>query len=555
MIATGHRASVVTEPNPDAFYSPGLGVGVLSRRLAPFAGERRRPILSAVFSAKVAVLFKIRNPLAGWPLFVRIFVVMLAGVVLAQALNFLLLVTSPTPPPSQHMLAGVVASLRTGLPAPGFDVEVARNPPPNSGPQDRLRVNRQWLVNALGVDESQVRLDLRGPRQQGGRDLLKPDFDGGPPPGMAGSHPPRPPDGDHRRPDGDFPPPDRGRPPRPDGSFGGAQPGPPVGLPPGMIHRDDAIIGDFAAALKLPSGEWRIVQPAGGGLRGWYLRMLYWLIAGLGVVVPLAWWLARWLAKPIGMFARAAEQLGRDPGAQALTTHDGPPEVRAAAIAFNQMQERLRRYVEDRTMMVAAIAHDLRTPLARLAFRLEEAPDAVREAAAGDIAEMREMIAATLSLVKDMSQPVTRSTIDLLALLQRQTRASRQMGEPVSDGPMQPAWIEGDASGIARMLDNLIGNAVTYGQSVTVCLTVERDSAIIQVLDEGPGIPEPLLERVFEPFFRLEPSRNRHTGGAGLGLASARAVARAHGGDLTLNNRPDGGLQAQATLPLSRNAG
>lgn len=513
-------------------------------------------MLSAVSSAKVAVLFKIRNPLAGWPLFVRIFVLMLAGVVLAQALNFLLLVTAPTPPPSQHMLASVVTTLQTGLPMPGFDVEVTDRAPPNSGPQDRLRVNRQWLIDALGVDESLVRLDLRGPRQQGGRDLLKPDFDAGPPPRMEGWQPPpdngrHGPGGRYPPPDGEGPPPDRGRPPPPDQEFGAGRPGPPVSLPTGMVHRDDAIIGDFAAALKLPSGEWRVVQPAGGGLRGWYMRMFYWLIAGLGVVVPLAWWLARWLAGPIAMFARAAEQLGRDPGAPALTTGSGPPEVRAAAIAFNQMQERLRRYVDDRTMMVAAIAHDLRTPLARLAFRLEEAPDTVREAAAGDIAEMREMIAATLSFVKDLSQPVTRSTIDLQALIQHQTQASRQMGEPVSDGPVQPALIEGDPSGIARMLDNLIGNAVTYGCAALVCLTVEQNSAVIEVLDDGPGIPEPLLERVFEPFFRLEPSRNRHTGGMGLGLASARAVARAHGGDLTLSNRPEGGLCAKVTLPAS----
>lgn len=468
----------------------------------------------------------IPNPLARWPLFVRIFVLMLAGVLLAQALNFLLLLAAPMPPPGQHMLAGVAESLRSGIAAPGFEVTNATRPPPNAGPPDRLRANRQWLVTALGQrDESLIRLELRGP---GGQDGRRPgpgprDFPGNdrPPPPRAGFSEPIP----------------------------GQGPGP---RPGGFMDRDDAIVGDFAAALKLPDGKWRIVQPAGGGLRGWYLRMLYWLIAGLGVVVPLAWWLARWLAGPIAMFALAAERLGRDPGAPALSTDAGPPEVRAAATAFNQMQERLRRYVEDRTLMVAAIAHDLRTPLARLAFRLEDAPDAVREAAAGDIAEMREMIGAALSFVKDMSQPVTRSAIDLRTLIQRQTQASRQMGEPVGDGRMEPAWIEGDPSGIARMLDNLIGNAVTYGRSAVVCLGVEKDSAVIEILDEGPGIPEALLERVFEPFFRLEPSRNRHTGGAGLGLASARAVARAHGGDLTLANRPQGGLRAQVTLPLRR---
>ncbi|MFV3126584.1 ATP-binding protein [Niveispirillum sp. KHB5.9] len=473
-----------------------------------------------------------RNPLAGRPLFIRIFALMLAGVLLAQVLNFLLLLAAPMPPPSQHMLAGVAESLRSGIAAPGLEVTTASKPPPNAGPPDRLRSNRQWLVKALGEDESLIRLELRGPGDQGGRGPGPGDFHGGPRP--DGPPPPR----DASRP----PPPQGDRPPPPDGRFAGPQPGFP--------YRDDAIMGDFAAALKLPSGEWRIVQPADGGLRGWYLRMLYWLIAGLGVVVPLAWWLARWLAGPIAMFARAAERLGRDPGAPALSTSIGPPEVRAAATAFNQMQERLRRYVDDRTLMVAAIAHDLRTPLARLAFRLEEAPDAVRDAAAEDIAEMREMIAATLSFVKDMSQPVARSAIDLEALVRRQTRASRQMGESVGDGPMQPARIEGDPPGIARMLDNLIGNAVTYGQSAAVCLRVEGDSAVIEVLDEGPGIPDALLERVFEPFFRVEPSRSRHTGGTGLGLASARAVARAHGGDLTLANRPQGGLLARVTLPL-----
>lgn len=486
----------------------------------------------------MAALFTIPNPLAGRPLFVRIFMLMLAGVLLAQALNFLLLLASPMPPPTQHMLAGVAESLRSGIAAPGFEVTTTSKAPPNAGPAERLRANRRWLVQALGEHESLIRLELRGPGDGDGRGPGPRDFSDNP---------------EGRRP----PPPQNDRPPPPDGRFKGPPPGDgqggprPGDGPGGPMERDDAIMGDFAAALKLPSGEWRIVQPAGGGLRGWYLRMLYWLIAGLGVVVPLAWWLARWLAGPIAMFARAAEQLGRDPGAPALTTSVGPPEVRAAAAAFNQMQERLRRYVEDRTMMVAAIAHDLRTPLARLAFRLEEAPDAVREAAASDIAEMREMIAATLSFVKDLSQPVARSTIDLRALIQHLTQASRQMGEPVSDGPMQPAWIEGDPSGVARMLDNLIGNAVTYGRSALVCLTMEKDSAVIEVLDEGPGIPAPLLERVFEPFFRLEPSRSRHTGGMGLGLASARAVARAHGGDLALSNRPEGGLRAKIILPAS----
>jgi signal transduction histidine kinase len=503
----------------------------------------------ALSHGELAVSLTLRDPLAGRPLFIRIFALMVAAVLLAQVISFLVLLAIPTPPPNQHNLTNVAESLRSGIGGLGLDVSYGKAPP-NAGPKPQLDSDRGRLIQILGVDAALVRLELRGPGEH----------DNGGPEGIAGlwrdDHPPPPRDGhpneDHRPPgwNGDRAPPppmnDRAPPPERDQ-------GPPPGNRDGFMGDsldDDIIQGDFAAALQLPDGRWRVVQPAGGGLRGWYLRLGFWLLTAVAVVTPLAWWLARRLAGPVTLFARAAERLGRDPAAPALEI-SGPPEVAAAARAFNRMQERLRRYVEDRTLMVGAIAHDLRTPLARLAFRLEEAPDHVREAAAQDLAEMREMVAAALAFVRDMSRPLERTQLDLRALVAGRVEASHQMGEPVSAGPLADAVVDGDGASLGRVIDNLIGNAVTYGDTAYVSLRVEDGYAIVLVEDEGPGIPSPLLERVFEPFFRVEPSRNRHTGGTGLGLASARAVVLQHGGEIRLANRPAGGLCARVMLPLA----
>jgi len=504
--------------------------------------------LRTLFRGELAVSLTLRDPLAGRPLFIRIFALMVAAVLLAQVISFLVLLAIPMPPPNQHNLAIVAESLRSGIAGSGLDLSYGKAPP-NAGPRPQLDSDRNRLIQILNVAPDLVRLELRGPGERDGR---RPDDMGGlwpvdhPPPPQGGNR-----KDDHSPPDwdGDRPPPPPGddRPP-PDGDRGG-----PPGIQGGDMRDaidDDIIEGDFAAALQLPDGRWRLVQPAGGGLRGWYLRLGFWLLTAVAVVTPLAWWLARRLAGPVTLFARAAERLGRDPAAPALDV-SGPPEVAAAARAFNRMQERLRRYVEDRTLMVGAIAHDLRTPLARLAFRLEEAPDHVREAAAQDLAEMREMVAAALAFVRDMSRPLERTQLDLRALVAGRVEASRQMGEPVSAGPLADAVVDGDGASLGRVIDNLIGNAVTYGDTAYVSLRVEDGCAIVLMEDEGPGIPTPLLERVFEPFFRVEPSRNRHTGGTGLGLASARAVVLQHGGEIRLANRPAGGLCAQVVLPLT----
>jgi signal transduction histidine kinase len=229
---------------------------------------------------------------------------------------------------------------------------------------------------------------------------------------------------------------------------------------------------------------------------------------------------------------------------------DGPAEIQNAASAFNEMQARLNRYVEDRTTLVAAIAHDLRTPLMRLGLRLENAPAELRTACEADIRDMEQMIAAVMAFVRDMNRPSRRQRLDLRALAQSVTDGFDDEGASVTlhDGP--PLVIEGDAAALKALLVNLVGNAVKYAGGAEIALAAEDNMAVIAVSDRGPGMTQEDLDRAFEPFFRAERSRNRDTGGIGLGLASVRAVARAHGGEAQLVNRPEGGLLARVTLPL-----
>lgn len=314
------------------------------------------------------------------------------------------------------------------------------------------------------------------------------------------------------------------------------------------LARDVIVIGGFSAALRRSDGSWVRIEPA-RGFEPWRWFVLVWLVLSAIAVGPFAWALAHRLAKPIGAFAEAAERLGRDPRAPPLTLA-GPPEISEAAAAFNQMQARLNRYVDDRTLVIGALAHDLRTPLMRLGLRLEGAPDMVRGACEADIRDMQAMISATLAYVRDTGQPAQRRPLDLRSLAETITDDLSDRGEAVSLTPGDPVVVEGNSAALKSMLSNLISNAVKYAGGAEVSLAHEDGQALLVVRDHGPGIPPGDLDHVFEPFFRGERSRNRDTGGIGLGLASARAVARAHGGEITLANAADGGLMARVTLPV-----
>jgi signal transduction histidine kinase len=229
----------------------------------------------------------------------------------------------------------------------------------------------------------------------------------------------------------------------------------------------------------------------------------------------------------------------------------GPAEVRTAVAAFNDMQDKLRRYVDDRTAMVAAIAHDLRTPLMRLRFRIEAAPEEVRARTVADIEQMDAMISAALAFARGEAAQAERVRLDLSALVASVVDDMADTGTPVTFEGGKAVLIDGDALGLKRLVSNLVVNAVKFGERARVALKRGKGEAVFTVDDEGPGLADDQLERVFDPFYRGDASRNAATGGFGLGLSAARAVARAHGGDIKLENREGGGLRATVRLPLA----
>ena len=310
------------------------------------------------------------------------------------------------------------------------------------------------------------------------------------------------------------------------------------------------LIGPFRVGVRQADGRWRIVETRNPRLLDpWRQHALLWFLASILVTAPLAYLFARRLSAPIAAFARAADRLGRDPAAPPLNLQ-GSAEIGVAARAFNDMQERLRRYVDDRTAMIGAVAHDLRTPLTRLRFHAESAPPGLRDKMAADIAEMDAMVAATLAFVRDASQAGPRVRLELKSLLETVVDGFAELGRDVRLDPGEAVVVEGDTVALKRLFANLIDNAIKFGGLARVSLRAEGGSAIVEVEDDGPGLAETEFELVFEPFRRGEPSRNRDTGGIGLGLTAARTIARAHGGDITLANRRGGGLKASVSLPM-----
>ncbi|WP_029087876.1 ATP-binding protein [Brevundimonas aveniformis] len=306
----------------------------------------------------------------------------------------------------------------------------------------------------------------------------------------------------------------------------------------------------FIASVRLEDGRWATVSPPSGLWSPWHTRMLLTFLGTLALLLPLAWLMARRLARPIRLFAQAAERLGSDPHAPPLDV-TGPAEVRNAAHAFNDMQTQLNRYVEGRTQMVAAIAHDLRTPLTRLRFRAEQADPEIRDRMAEDIEQMNGMISQALSYVRGETVREDRVPLDLSALAASVVHDLNEVGADASVEASPGVRVMGESLNLRRALANLVENAVKFAGSAQVTVTTEPGLGVVTVFDTGPGLSPDELETVFEPFHRGEKSRNRDTGGTGLGLAVARGAARAHGGDVVLFNRDGGGLAARLTLPLS----
>jgi signal transduction histidine kinase len=334
--------------------------------------------------------------------------------------------------------------------------------------------------------------------------------------------------------------------------------GPGVGPGPGVMmgggpdgHR---MLSGMGAAVRtevqLRDGTWArfdTVLPPASNVVPW--RLLLALGVLLAAVLLLSFFAVRWVTRPLHVLATAAEALGRDIHSPKLP-EDGPREIRQAAHAFNTMQERLSRFIEDRTRILAAMSHDLKTPITRMRLRAELLDDEeMRTHFEGDLKEMEAMVTHTLEFMRGLGGGEQRQPVNVMAMLESLQSDNESMGRWVRiEGQAHAPYI-GVVSLLKRCLANLVDNAVLYGERATVKIEDSASALTIRVRDEGPGIPETELEKVFEPFYRLEGSRSRATGGTGLGLAIARNIARGHGGDITLRNLRQGGLEAALTLP------
>ncbi|MDB5689549.1 MAG: sensor histidine kinase, partial [Sphingomonas bacterium] len=308
--------------------------------------------------------------------------------------------------------------------------------------------------------------------------------------------------------------------------------------------------GDFVAALRLDEDRWAIVQPAAEAFPNvWQRRLILWFAIAFAIVAPVGWLFARRLSKPLGQFAVVAERLGRDPAASVVAV-GGPAELGRATHAFNLMQTRLRAFVADRTAMIGAISHDLRTPLTRMRFRIEDVPDELREGLLEEVEEMEGMITSVLEFIRDASSPGLRERIDLRTLVEDVVEDAVLVGNDVAVAEVRPAIVDVDVLGMRRVLNNLLENAIKYGGRARVRLVTDDGCAIAEIIDAGPGLPEYEIERVFEPFYRSESARSSDKSGHGLGLAVCRSIARAHGGDVRFIRSSDG-FRAQVRLPLA----
>ncbi len=281
----------------------------------------------------------------------------------------------------------------------------------------------------------------------------------------------------------------------------------------------------------------------------WPYQLLLSLGILLAVVIAVTLLAVRWVTRPLDTLAAAAQSLGEDINRPPLDER-GPLEVSRAARAFNVMQKKLARFISDRTRIFAAMSHDLKTPITRLRLRAELLDDAeLRAKFVNDLEEMEAMVSAALDFMRGVDQQTPAQPVDVMALLESLQADAREIGSDVAIEGAVGAPYRGHAQTLKRCIGNLLDNAVKYGQRATLVVADTPSLLTITVRDAGPGIPGEELERVFEPFYRLDASRNRETGGSGLGLTIARNIARAHGGELKLRNRAGGGLEAALTLP------
>lgn len=318
----------------------------------------------------------------------------------------------------------------------------------------------------------------------------------------------------------------------------------------GRGERGPLAITEVMISIPLKDGRWLNAASSFRTPRvEWSWPWLVSLAVSALVTLAIVWLVVRRITRPMQALAAAAERIGRGEAAT-ITPPQGPVEIRTTVEAFNAMQERLSRFVRDRMRMVAAVSHDLRTPITSMRLRAEFIEDEeLKHDVIRTLNEMQAMTDAVLAFAREEAGAEETRSVDLAALIEGIVQDQVALGHEVSyEGPERLAWRCRPVS-LKRALVNLVENAVRYAGSARVKLSQDKDGVVVTVEDSGPGIPQSRLEDVFEPFVRLEASRSRETGGVGLGLSIARSIARAHGGELTLANRSEGGLIARMTLP------
>lgn len=303
-------------------------------------------------------------------------------------------------------------------------------------------------------------------------------------------------------------------------------------------------------SVRLDDGRWLNAEaPLASRTPPWMRIALIQVLASVVAVLVVVAVARRGIVGPVADLARAAEKAGRGTGFEPLPER-GPSELRTMTAAFNQMQERSGAFVADRTRMLAAISHDLRTPIASLWLRAEMVEDGeLRNAMVRTISDMGRMVDATLAFSRDDALAQDSGALDLSEMVRALADDHGVLGRDVTVTSPATVPFQGRPLALRRALDNLVENAVRYGDRARISLERADDLIRILVDDDGPGVPPDRIEEMFVPFARLEGSRNADTGGTGLGLAITRSAIRAHGGDVVLANRTGGGLRAEVTLP------
>jgi signal transduction histidine kinase len=328
------------------------------------------------------------------------------------------------------------------------------------------------------------------------------------------------------------------------------KPGGALRLPAPLAHNQPQHASAYFLSVQLTDGSWLVFSVPN---RTWGLpepeRWTVWLTfmtLSIATVCALA---TRRLVRPIKEFAAAVRRFGVNPQTPAVL-ESGPQEFRDVTRAFNTMQAQIQKFVAYRTMMLAAISHDLRTPLTRIRLRGELIEDETQQAKLfKDVDEMQTMVDGALAFFRGDADEEATTTFDLAGVLQ--TIANDYADQGIEVGYAGPAHADycGRPFGLKRAFTNLVDNAVKYATPPEIQLSCREKVVTVAVRDRGPGIPPDALARVFAPFFRVDPSRNRATGGVGLGLTAAQAIVSGHGGDITLCNQSAGGLEALVTLP------